>query len=409
MKEEKKKNRNIGMKILSVGIAFLIWLLVTNTNDPVITKHFTDVAVQVENENALTDNGYAYKILEGDKVSFTVKGKKSILNNLTIDDFRVVADFSKLSLTDAIPIDVTSIKFQDQLEINLGSVNTMKIEKDEVISVNLPVNATVSGTVADGYYVGESTTTPNLIRVTGPENLLENAKEIRAIVEMDNIKDNITVSATPVLYDENGEVIESSQIEMASSAVNVSIVLWKTKDVKVKLDYYGSPEPGYVVTEFDYEPKTIKVAASDDVYDDLESVDLGEVSLEGLNSNYEKNIDIDSTTFPDGVILAENISSIKISAKIEEIITRRIYFEKSELKVKNNSGYDVKYDPSNKYYMDIEGAESQVNSAKVGDFDPWINLSGLEEGEHEVKIHIKDLDDYSELGTTSIKITLTRK
>lgn len=409
MKEEKKKNRNIGMKILSVGIAFLIWLLVTNTNDPVITKHFTDVAVQVENENALTDNGYAYKILEGDKVSFTVKGKKSILNNLTIDDFRVVADFSKLSLTDAIPIDVTSIKFQDQLEINLGSVNTMKIEKDEVISVNLPVNATVSGTVADGYYVGESTTTPNLIRVTGPENLLENAKEIRAIVEMDHIKDNITVSATPVLYDENGEVIESSQIEMASSAVNVSIVLWKTKDVKVKLGYYGSPESGYVVSEFDYEPKIIKVAASDDVYDDLESVDLGEVSLEGLNSNYEKNIDIDSTTFPDGVILAENISSIKISAKIEEIITRRIYFEKSELKVKNNSGYDVKYDPSNKYYMDIEGAESQVNSAKVGDFDPWINLSGLEEGEHEVKIHIKDLDDYSELGTTSIKITLTRK
>ena len=138
-------------------------------------------------------------------------------------------------------------------------------------------------------------------------------------------------------------------------------------------------------------------------------MDLGEVSLDGLNSNYEKNIDIDSTTFPDGVILAENISSIKISAKIEEIITRRIYFEKSELKVKNNSGYDVKYDPSNKYYMDIEGAESQVNSAKVGDFDPWINLSGLEEGEHEVKIHIKDLDDYSELGTTSIKITLTRK
>lgn len=408
MKEEKKKNRNIGMKILSVVIAFLIWLLVTNTNDPVITKHFTDVAVQVENESALTDNGYAYKILEGDKVSFSVKGKKSILNNLSIDDFNVVADFSKLSLTDAIPIDVTCNRYQDQLEINLGSVNTMKIEKDEVMSINLPVNATVSGTVADGYYVGESTTTPNLIRVTGPENLLEKAKEIRALVELDHIKDNITISAAPVLYDENGETIESSQIDMSASAVNVSIALWKTKDVKVKLDYYGEPESGYVVTEFDYEPKTIKVAAADDVYDDLESVDLGEVSLEGLNSNYEKNIDIDSTTFPDGVILAENITSVKISAKIEEVTTRRIYFEKADLRVKNRSGYDVTYDPGNKYYMDIEGAKSLVNAAKVGDFDPWIDLSGMEEGEHEVKIHIKDLDDYSELGTTSIKITLTR-
>ena len=406
MKEEKKKNRNIGMKILSVGIAFLIWLLVTNTNDPVITKHFTDVAVQVENENALTDNGYAYKILEGDSVSFSVKGKKSILNTLSIEDFNVVADFSKLSLTDAIPIDVTCNKFQDQLEINLGSVNTMKIEKDEIVSVNLPVNATVNGNVADGYYIGECTTTPNLIRVTGPENLMEKAKEIRAIVEMDNIKENITVSAKPVLYDENGDTIESSQIEMSASAVNVSVILWKTKDVKVKLGYYGEPESGYVITEFDYEPKTIKVAASDEVYDDLESVDLGEVSLEGLNSNYEQNIDIDSTTFPKGVILAESTTSIKISAKIEKIITRRIYFENNDLKVKNNSGYTVTYDASNKYYMDIEGAESEVNSAKVTDFDPWINLSGVEEGEHEVKIHIKDRDGFTELGTPSIKITL---
>lgn len=409
MKEEKKKNRNIGMKILSVGIAFLIWLLVTNTNDPVITKHFSDVAVQIENENALTDNGYAYKILEGDTASFTVKGKKSILSTLSVDDFRVVADFSKLSLTDAIPIDVTCSKYQDQLEINLGSVNTMKIEKDEVTSINLPVNATVNGSVADGYYVGECTTTPNLIRVTGPENLLENAKEVRAIVEMDNIKENITVSASPVLYDDSGEPIESSQIEMSTSTVNVSIILWKTKNVKVILDYYGNPEPGYVITEFDYEPKTLKVAASDEVYDDLKSIDLGEVSLEGLNSNYEKNIPIDSTLFPDGVILAESTSSIKISAKIEELITRRMYFDSKDLKVKNNSGYTVSYDTGNKYYMDIEGAESLVNNAKVGDFDPWISLSGMEEGKHEVKIHMKDLDDYTELGTSSIRITLTKK
>ncbi|MBR5047002.1 MAG: hypothetical protein IKX76_02080, partial [Eubacterium sp.] len=386
MKEEKKKNSNIGMKILSVGIAFLIWLLVTNTNDPVITKHFSDVTVQVKNENALTDNGYAYKIIEGDVVSFSVKGKRSILSNLSVDDFSVVADFSKLSLTDAIPIDVTCSKYQDQLEINLGSVNTMKIEKDEVISVNLPVNATVNGNVAEGFYVGEANTTPNLIRVTGPENLLEKAKEIRAVVDMDQITENFTVSAKPELYDANGETIQSSQITMDVSTVNVSVVLWKTKNVKVKVGYYGKPESGYTITEFDYEPKTIRVAVSDDFYDDLDSVDLGEVSLSGRNSNYEKNIEIDSTTFPDGVILAENTSSIKISAKIEEIITRRVYFDKADLKVKNKSGFKVTYNSGNKYYMDIEGTKSKVNNVKASEFQPWIDLNGLEEGEREVKI-----------------------
>ncbi len=406
MKEEKKKNRNLGMKVLSVAIAILIWLLVANTNDPVITKRFADVPVQIENEKALTDNGYAYKILEGDKVSFTVKGKKSIVNNLTSNDFRVVADFSKLSLTDAIPIDVTSDKYQDQLEINLGSTNTMKIEKDEIASVNLPVNAIVNGSVADGYYVGESTTTPNLIGVTGPKNLLQHAKEIRATVEMDEIKEDITVSAKPVLYSDTGEVIESSQIEMDATSVNVSIVLWKTKDVKVNLTYTGNPASGYAVSSFDYVPKTVRVAVSQDYYDELESLDLGEVSLEGLDEHYEKNIDIDSSSFPDGVILADNITSIKVNAKIEKEITRKLTFGRGDLKVKNNSGYDLSYDGNNKYFVSIEGAESVVNNAKIADFTPWIDLSGLEEGTHDLNIHVKDVEEISELSTSTIRVTL---
>ncbi len=407
MKEEKKKNRNLGMKFLSVGIAVLIWLLVANTNDPVVSKRFSEIPVQVENENALTDNGYAYKIIEGDIVSFTVKGKKSIVNNLTPSDFRVVADFSKLSLTDAVPIDVYSDKYQDQLEINLGSNNTMKIEKDEITSVNLPVNATVTGNVADGYYIGETTTTPNLIRVTGPENLLQKAKEIRADVQMDQIKEDITVSAKPVLYDENGKIIESSQIEMDVTSVNVSVVLWKTKKVKVNLDYYGEPASGYVINSFDYEPKSIKVAVSDDVYDEIESLDLNDVSLEGASENYEKNVEIDSSTFPEGVILAENITSIKISAKIEEVVTKKITFNKNDLKVKDNPGYDISYDGSNNYTVTVEGAKSTVNQVKISDLEPWIDLSDMESGPHEVKIHVKGVEGLTVQSTSRIKITLS--
>ncbi len=407
MKEEKKKNRNLGMKFLSVGIAVLIWLLVANTNDPVVSKRFSEIPVQVENENALTDNGYAYKIIEGDMVSFTVKGKKSIVNNLTPSDFRVVADFSKLSLTDAVPIDVYSDKYQEQLEINLGSNNTMKIEKDEITSVNLPVNATVTGNVADGYYIGETTTTPNLIRVTGPKNLLQKAKEIRADVQMDQIKEDITVSAKPVLYDENGKIIESSQIEMDVTSVNVSVVLWKTKKVKVNLDYYGEPASGYVITSFDYEPKSIKVAVSDDAYDEIESLDLNDVSLEGASENYEKNVEIDSSTFPEGVILAENITSIKISAKIEEVVTKKITFSRNDLKVKNNPGYDISYDGSNNYTVTVEGARSAVNQVKISELEPWIDLSDMDSGNHEVKIHVKGVEGLTVQSTSRIKVNLS--
>ena len=115
----KSQKNNMWMKILSVVIAVLIWLFVANTNDPVITKRFYSIPVKITNEDALTKRGYAYEILDGEEVNITVKGKSSIVRSMGITDFQAVADFSKLSKVDAVPIDVTAKKYADQLDITL--------------------------------------------------------------------------------------------------------------------------------------------------------------------------------------------------------------------------------------------------------------------------------------------------
>ena len=86
-KSKNLKSNNTGMKILSVFIAILIWLLVANINDPVRTERFSGIPVQIINENALTSLGYAYEVLEGDEVSITVEGKRSVLNDMSASDF----------------------------------------------------------------------------------------------------------------------------------------------------------------------------------------------------------------------------------------------------------------------------------------------------------------------------------
>lgn len=397
------------MKVLSVIVAIVIWIIVANINDPVISKHFTDIPVRVVNEKALTDNGYAYEVLEGNLVSFTIKGKKSIVYNMTTLDFDVVADFSKLSLTDAVPIDVSSKKYGDQLEINLGNVNTMKIKKDEMISVSLPVNVYASGNVAEGFYIGKTTATPNLIKVNGPENLLKNAKEIRAEVETDGIDKDVTTVVKPKLYDGKGQPIENTQIDIDESSINVFIGLWKMKSVKVNLSFDGEPEEGYLLSSFDYEPKTVLVAAADDIYDELESLDLVSIDLSGETENYEKDIPISSGSFPDGVILAESLNSIKVNAKIEKIIDRKMVFSNKDINIKNASGYHVEFDSSNRYFIDINGANSLVKKATVKDFEPWIDLSNLEEGEHTVKVHVKKTKGISVEDISTIVVRLTRE
>ncbi|MCI5943447.1 MAG: CdaR family protein [Eubacterium sp.] len=404
MKEQ--KNSNMGMKVLSVSIAIFIWLLVANTNDPVVTKRFTDIPVDIINEEALTDLGYAYEVTEGDEVTITVKGKNSIVGTLSISDFRAVADFSKLSEVDAVPIDVTVKKYTDQLEIMLGTVNTMKIKKDEMISVSVPVNIVINGDAAEGYAPGKITGTPNLVRVTGPANLLDNAKAIIVEVDIDGIDHDVTTNVKPILYDADNKKIDSKQIAFDTPSISISIELWKTKKVQVSVEQEGEPADGYQLTSFDYEPKEIIVAAPDDILADLTTISLPAVSLDGLTENYEKDIDITEELLPDNVVLADDVTDIKIKANIEKVMTRRITFEKENIQIKGKQNKKVTFHADNQYVIAVEGPSSVLRDLKITDFAPWIDVSGMDEGEHEITVHVKEPEGITVNSVPEISITV---
>lgn len=330
------------------------------------------------------------------------------MRSMNISDFQAIADFSKLSKVDAVPIDVTARKYSDQLDITLGTTNTMKIKKDEVVTISVPVNITVKGDPAEGYAVGRATSTPNLIKVSGPENLLSSAKEIRVSVSVDGISHDVTATDKPVLYDEEGKKITSNQIEFDTSSIGIYIELWKTKTVDVKLSYTGEPAKNYHLVSFDYEPKQITVAAPDDKLDSLDSITLDSISIDELTEDYEKDIDLTQAILPEDVILAnDETNDVKVKATIEKITSHKISFTNKDINITNNSnGYKVSFNKSNDYSILIDGASSVVKGLNIKDFTPWIDINGLEPGTHEVPLHVREVDGVSVGATTKLKITL---
>ena len=78
MKE--KLGNDLILKVFSLVLAILLWLFVINTEDPVITKSFSNIPVDMLNEQVLDELNRTYKITEGSTVSFTVKGKKTVID-----------------------------------------------------------------------------------------------------------------------------------------------------------------------------------------------------------------------------------------------------------------------------------------------------------------------------------------
>ena len=408
---ERLKINNLGMKILSVAIAVLIWFLVASIEDPVMTRRISGIPVTVKNEEQLKAKGYSYEIIQGEEVNIQVRGSKSVVRNLTAADFNAVADLNELSIMNAMPIHVTAKNNNDKMDISLGSVSTMIVKTDKLAEMSVVVNIKVDGTPAEGYAVGDMQAKPNLITVEGPKNLLNSLKEFLVVVDVEGASDTVEVSAVPELYDSEGERVTSRQLTYDVSTVDASVEIWKTKNVDLELSYEGEPANGYELVSFDYEPKRLTVTASEDILEDLEKITLPSISIEGRIESYEKDIEITKELLPEGVENADpDTKDVKAQATIEEIKSQTIPFTSSSITVRgNNQNYNIAYDAGNDYELVVYCTDSRKKKLGILDFAPWIDITDLGAGTHTLRVRVKDVEGVTVEKTPKISIMLTEK
>ena len=104
--------------------------------------------------------------------------------------------------------------------------------------------------------------------------------------------------------------------------------------------------------------------------------------------------------------MVDDNSDIKVKATIEKVISRTITFTKNDITVKGAGKRKVEYDSGNQYSMTVEGVTSVVNSVKIADYEPWIDVEGLEEGEHELTVHVKEVEGTTVEQTATVVVTL---
>ena len=67
---------NFALKLISVIFACVLWLVVVNVDNPLVTRSFKAMA-KIENEDIITNNGKVFEILdESQMITFTVTGPR---------------------------------------------------------------------------------------------------------------------------------------------------------------------------------------------------------------------------------------------------------------------------------------------------------------------------------------------
>lgn len=400
---------NLGLKILALVFAGILWLVVVNIDDPTQTKTFT-TSVAIENEEAITNMGKYYEIENGSNtVSFKVSAKRSILRMLNNTDFRVVADMSRIEDMSRVPIDISATRYTSYITFP-SKMPYLEVSVEDLQTKQLVINAEYEGTPAANCAVDSVTLqTGNVIKISGPQSVVSTIESARAVINVEGVSVSITDSVVPVLLDKDGNPVDTTKLTLSVQTVNIRAEIKDVKAVNISAVLTGTPKEGYVRTSVSYSPETVEVKGTGAALNTVNTIEIPEgiVDIEGASETVVQTVDI-STYLPDGITLVnDEDKKITVTVEIEKIATRMLELPTKNITIHNiPDGFRAEYvEDTVKVY--IRGLDSDLEKLSPEDVTATIDAGGLGLGEHTVAISLElDEELYSTNGTQTVMIRL---
>lgn len=401
---------NWGLKLISVMFAIILWLIVVNVDDPVTTKKFKNIPVQILSERLISDAGEIYEVLDkSDSVTVTVKAKRSVVEALSEEDFRATADIAERISENSIPIRVVVTKYTDKIADIYLQNNTVKISVEEKINKEIPVEIQLSGETADGYTVGTVSVNPQVIEITGPYSAVFGVEKVVVPVAVDGAVEDINLTAEGEYYGNNNNIIHNSRIEGNSSNIQVNVHLLHTKSIDLNLVTEGSPAADYWCQDIQYTPTTITIAGEPKDLEKINTLDIpaSELNIAGAKENIVKEIDV-TGYLPEGIIVCDGEEKkIKVTVVISALDGKEFKIPLSEVDILNTpSGVDTVLDETKTVSVIVKGSSEAINSLSINDIKISVDIKNKAVGVHNIQALVTVPNGYVVMNQPIVSIVL---
>lgn len=405
---------NIGLKFLAVLIALVLWLAIVNVNDPEKTITVSNIPISVTNESAITSRDMVYNVKSEQYLNITVSGKRSIVSNLSAEDFRATASLKELSKVNSIPVDVTTknASLGRKITIVKQSAQTILVDVENVEEkdfTDLVVEYT--GKVADGYVAGLSSMSTDEVTVKAPTSIIDKIKKVAVRCSLDGTNTNISKKCPVILYDKNDKEIKSDEIELSDKKIRVNVNVLRAKQVPISTinkDELGKPADGYVVDDVILSSDSITVYGSEESLDSIESLDIqDDIDVSDAKGDVTQNIDV-TGKLPKGLSVSGE-STITVKVLIKKLITRTFEYDASEVSLNDlSSDLDVQL-VTKKVKVTLQGEEEVIGQLTKDDMAISADLGKVKEGTTTVHVDVAVPDNTTLMNNVTIKIKAKAK
>ncbi len=387
--------RNIGLKIGSLFLAVVLWLVVTSINNPTEPRSLYNIPVKLLNTNIITDSGQVYEVLEGTDVidKVVVRGPRSVVTGLKEENIIATADVSELSSLDTISIKLATNVSGSEITSITGSIDTVKLKIENKRSKALALKATTSGKIEDGYMVGEITMDQNVVRISGPQSVIDQVSRAAVDVSVTGMVSDIVTNAEIRLYDEDdNEITDTSRITQNIRSTGVKVTILQKTSVPVKFSSTGRPAAGFRATgEIEGNDAAVEIAGKPNAIKNISEIVVPSEVLDIEDQEEDYAVDVDIRPYlPDNVALANGEEAVRnVIVRIEPEVTKRLEIREERVRITNlPEGYEASISGLEESFIievvglsrDVAGLQASSISGVV-DIQEWMQARGLTEPE----------------------------
>jgi YbbR domain-containing protein len=420
---KKLLTRNLGLKLASLLLAFVLWFLVAQIYDPKDTVTFNNIQVRLINTELLDEEGKVYEVLDNSNlVRVTVTGPQSIVKSeLRRSDIVAEADMSKLTDINTIAITYYCENISnDSVEIK-GNHDSVRLNVEDKTSKWIKLESNTIGDVASGYMIGNVTLDQTNIEVTGPKSAISQVDHAGVDINVTDSTTSLSANVDIKLYDadDNELVLESVKKNVDSAYMTVEVLA--TKEVPVEIEYMGVPEDGYMATgEVESSVPTVRIAGTVSTLVGISAITVPEdrMNITGQSDNLVDIINL-KEYLPANVRLADKSFDGKITATvyIEPIVSKDLTVAAENISVTGvPDGMEAEItSTAEEYNITVSGLSRDVSilhdSSVTGilNLTQWMEDNGVEEltpGNYTIPITFNLAEDITVTPDINIHIRL---
>lgn len=393
------KNK-LGSFLLSLLIAFGLWMYVITEVSPGSEWTYYDIPVFLEGETLLKERNLIITDISSTNVDLTLSGNRTDLNELNRDNITLKADMTKIydpgvhkiGYDISYPGNVASNAFtrvnQDPDSI---TVTVERLERKEV-----PVIIIYQGRAPEGYVVRRADVVMNneKILVTGPTSAVSQITQAVINIDLNNQTESISANYRYTLCDENGAGVDSELITVNTEDVHVDLTIHRRKQVDLVVTIVaggGATEENAIVK---LDPETIQISGSDIALEQVgDVINLGTINL----ADYETATQIH---FPiptyEGVTNDSGETEVVVDLRFEGIMTKEFAVEDFVI-TGVPEGFEATV-VTERLPVKIRGPHSLMSKLTLEDIIATVDFTNIEPGYTTLRVNITFGPQFEALG-----------